>query len=420
MQDRGINVALPLINESRFDFYPDEKNNRIIYALKAMNGIGDDVARAIVENRPYNSIEDFCEKMIDTKLVTTAQMIKLIKGGCFTELHNKDRKLTMDWFLRTYAFSPCKGLTMQQFAKMQEMNIIPESLELAVKMVNFKKYVLDDSNLHTKYIEEGKKMVKRGYHDGYYTLDKNSQTFFTNHFTENSVVGLNKEFYLVSEKLFTKEVDSYIQPLKDWFAQVDTLELYNETMYKELWDKYASGTVPHWSMEALTYYDDEHELAGVNNELYGITNFFELPEEPEAYDYYTRFIGGEVKHMPKFKISRIAGVVLDNNSAHHSISLLTPNGVVTAKFSKGQFAFYNKQISAQLDENSDKKTVLEKSWFGRGRLLCLQGIRRGDQFVPMVYKDTIYKHTVNLIKEIHEDGTLLLQSERVKINGSEE
>lgn len=420
MQDRGINVALPLINESRFDFYPDEKHNRIIYALKAMNGIGDDVARAIVENRPYKSIEDFCMKMIDTKLVTTAQMIKLIKGGCFTELHNKDRKSTMDWFLRNYVFTPCKSLTMQQFAKMQEMNIIPDSLELAIKMVNFKKYVLDDSNLHTKHIDKNKKMVKRGYHDGYYTLDENSQPFFTNHFTENSIVGLNKEFYLVSEKLFTKEVDGYIQPLKDWFAQEDSLNLYNETVYKELWNKHANGTVPHWSMESLTYYDDQHELADINNDLYGITNFFELPEEPEVYDYYTRYIGGEAKSMPKFKISRIAGVVLDNNSAHHSISLLTPNGVVIAKFSKGQFAFYNKQISAQLDESSDKKTVLEKSWFRRGSLLCLQGIRRGDQFVPMVYKDTIYKHTVNLIQEVYEDGTMLLQTERVRVDGIKE
>ena len=88
-------------------------------------------------------------------------------------------------------------------------------------------------------------------------------------------------------------------------------------------------------------------------------------------------------------------------------------------FNSGQFAFYNKQISDQLDENSDKKTVLEKSWFGRGRLLCLQGVRRGDQFVPMVYKDTIYKHTVNLIQEVYEDGTMLLQTERVKVNGNE-
>ena len=30
----------------------------------------------------------------------------------------------------------------------------------------------------------------------------------------------------------------------------------------------------------------------------------------------------------------------------------------------------------------------------------------------MIYNDTIYKHTVNLIKEVKEDGTLLMQAER--------
>jgi predicted metallo-beta-lactamase superfamily hydrolase len=34
----------------------------------------------------------------------------------------------------------------------------------------------------------------------------------------------------------------------------------------------------------------------------------------------------------------------------------------------------------------------------------------------MVYKDTIYLHTVNRVQEIYEDGTLLLQSERTKID----
>ena len=420
MQQSGINIALPLVNEAQFGFTPDESNNRIIFGFKAMNGIGDEVARTIVENRPYTSIEDFCTRLIDTKLVKTSQMVKLIKGGCFTELHNKDRKVTMDWFLRNYVFEPCEKLGMQQFAKMAELEIIPSSLELAIKMVNFKKYVLEESNLHTKHIEEGKKMVKRGYHDGYYTLDENSQPFFTKHFTEQSVVGLNKTYYLVSEKLFTKEVDSYIQPLKDWFAKEDTLKLYNDALYRTVWNKYADGTIPHWNMQALSYYDGEHELAHVNNQLYGIVNFYDLPEEPEPYDYYTRYIGGEAKYVPKYKISRIAGVVLDTNKDHHSITLLTTTGIVNAKFSKGQFSFYNKQISAQLDKDSDKNTVLEKSWFGRGRLLCLQGIRRGDQFVPMIYKDTIYKHTVSLIQEIHEDGTMLLQTERVKVDGDNE
>ena len=342
-------------------------------------------------------------------------MVQLIKAGCFTELHSKDRTETMDWFLNKYAFTPSEKITMQQFNKLKELEIVPESLDLPVRMVNFKKYVLDDEGLCEKHIDEGKKIPKRGYHDGYYILDNNSQPFFKEHFTEDSVVKTKGDYYIVSEKLFTKEVDSYIQPLKDWFDSSDTLKLYNEALYKTIWDKYASGTLPSWSMQALSFYDGEHELEHINEELYGVVNFFDLPEEPEPYDYYTRYIDGSPKQIPKFKISRIAGTVINADNLHCMVTLLTKYGAVNVKFNKGHYAFYNKQISAKLDPNSDKKTVLEKSWLSRGSKIIIAGIRREDSFRPMIYKDTIYQHTVNRVQEIHEDGTLLLQSERTKV-----
>ena len=412
MQEAGIDIALPLINEANFGFTPDEKNNRIIFGFKAMNGIGDDVARIIVENRPYTSIEDFCTRLIDTKLVKNSQMIKLIKGGCFTELHNKDRKVTMEWYLRNYVFEPCNGLTMQQFNKMKELDFIPGALELPLRMINFKNYVLDDEGLYEKHIDEGKKIPKRGYHDGYYILDNNSQPFFKQYFTEESVVDIKGEYYIISEKKFTKEIDSYIQPLKDWMSKETTLEAYNQRLFKELWKKHAEGSIPHWNMEALCYYDGEHELEYINEKLYGIVNFFDLPEEPEPYEWYTRYINGEPKAIPKYKISRIAGVVLNCDNAHHLITILTRYGVVNIKHNKGQFAFYNKTIS-EVGEDGKKKR-LEESWFKRGNLIIISGYRRDDQFRPLVYADTIYKHTVNLINEVYEDGTILVQSERTK------
>ena len=414
MQKDGVVIGLPTINEARFEFVPDAKNNRIIFALKGMNGIGDDVARIIVENRPYSSIEDFCTRLVDTKLVKNSQMIKLIKGGCFTELHNTDRKVTMDWYLRNYVFEPCKSLTMQQFNKMKELEFIPQSLELPLRMINFKNYVLDDEGLYEKHIDEGKKIPKRGYHDGYYILDNNSQSFFKEHFTEDSVVGIKGQYYIVSEKKFTKEVDAKIQPLKDWMSKEETLEAYNTRLFEELWNKHAEGSIPHWNMEALCYYDGEHELEHVNEELYGIVNFFDLPEDPEPYEWYTRYINGEPKSMPKYKISRIAGTVLNSDNTRHITTVLTKYGVVNVKHNKGQYAFYNKTISESGEDG--KKKRLEESWFKRGNLITCQGIRRGDQFVPMVYTDTIYKHTVNLINEVYEDGTLLMQTERVQAN----
>jgi len=415
VQKEGVRVELPLINSAEFGFKADAENNRIVFGLKGINGIGDDLAQAIIQNRPYTSMEDFAKRMIDTKIITTSKMVQLIKAGCFTELHSLNRTETMEWFLKQYVFVPNDKLTMQQFKKAKELEIIPPSLELPLKMINFKNYILDDEVLIKKHIEEGKKVPKRGYHDGYYTLDENSQPFFIEHFTENSVVEINEDYYVVSEKLFAKEIDTKIQPIKDWLSSADTLSKYNDAVYQTIWEKHAEGTLPSWSMQALSYYDQAHELDNVNEEKYGIVNFFELPEEPEPYDHYTRYIDGVARLFPKFKISRIAGTVLNADNLHCMVTILTKYGAVQVKFNKGHYAFYNKQISAKLDPDSDKKTVLEKSWLSRGNKIVVAGTRRGDGFRPQTYKDTIYLHTVNRIERVNEDGTLLLQSERTKI-----
>ena len=96
------------------------------------------------------------------------------------------------------------------------------------------------------------------------------------------------------------------------------------------------------------------------------------------------------------------------------VTLLTPSGVVTIKFYKGQFSFYDKQIS-ELNEDGTK-TVLEKSWFDRGNKLLVTGYRREEQFVPKKYVDSAYRHTLQLITDINEKGELKLQSERIGEN----
>ena len=197
-------------------------------------------------------------------------------------------------------------------------------------------------------------------------------------------------------------------------SKPETLKQYNDKCYQLLWEKHASGSLPHWSMQSLCFYDEEHELEYVQEEKYGIVNFFDLPEDPEPYEWYTRYIDGKPVQNPKFKISRIAGTVLKTDNNRHTIALLTKYGVVNVKMNKGHYAFYNKRIKEK-DEKTDKSKIVENSWLQRGNLIIVAGIRRGDQFIPKVYKDTIYNHTVNLIKQVYDDGTLLLQSERVKV-----
>lgn len=415
MQNRGINIALPLINEAKFDFIPDESNNRIIFSLKSLNGIGDDVARAIIDNRPYNSLEEFCKKMIDTKLIGNAQMIQLIKAGCFTELHSKNREETMKWYIEQYIYSPSSKLTMSQYNHMVQMGIIPETYHLAQRMINFKKYVLDDEGFYSKYIEPGKKIPQKGYHDRWYILDQKSQTFFKEHFSENSIVAVDGEYYVISEKLFTKEIDLLIQPLKDWFNTQEALDLYNNKLFEEKWQQYAKGNIASWEMDSLCFYYSFHELKDLNYGKYGVVNFFDLQENPEPYDYYTRYYNGVKTLVPKNKIDRIAGTVLDSNNNRHTVTLLTRDGVVECKFSRGQYVHYSKRLTTKLDPNSEKKTVVEDSWFKRGTKLLVCGYRQDSNFRVYKYNDTIYSHTVNKITSIDDNGVIDIQYERAKI-----
>ena len=414
MQKEGVKIELPYINQTNFDFTPDVENNSIIYGLKSISGIGDAVAEAIIKYQPYSSIEDFMSKLYDTGLIKNSHMFQLIKAGCFTKIHNQDRKETMRWFMRNYIFEPCKNLTLSQMGKMQEMNFIPKQLKEVSRIINFKKYVLAEDKLFYKHIDENKKVPKRGYHDGHYLLDDISMPFFKQHFSEDSVVGVNGEYYIISEKKFSKEADTLLIPFREWLSNKDTLAAYNENLFKIEEVKHAAGTIADWEMDSLCYYYTNHALDKIDAKKYNFTDFYSLPKEPNAYDWYSRKRSdGTVARMPKFEISRIAGTVLNTDKNHHIVSILTTTGVVNVKFNRGEFAFYNRRISKE-NEADGKKTVMENSWFARGNKIICIGYRQDDVFRAYRYADTIYPHTCSLIKDIDINNELEIQYERIK------
>ena len=413
MQRRGIKIFNPDINKAGFGFIPDIDNNAIICGLKSLCGIGDDVAKTIIANRPYASFDDFCIRMIETKKVQNSQMLVLIKAGCFLNLDSQDRAETMRKYLTKYQYKPTEKLTLAQIKAIKEYAIIPEDLAICVRYIDFKKYVLDPSGFVANYKDPNKKVPKCGYHDRYYVLDEQSQAFFTEHFTEDSVIRVQNGFYVVSEKKFSKEIDAKLEPLRQWFESDAALNAYNKATFSSIWNQYASGNEAKWSMQALTYYDDKHELDGVDNHKYDIVDFNLMTEEPESYETYTRWIDGEVKELPKYVIHRIAGCVINADNNHHTVSILTQYGIVDAKFYKEAYAHYNRRIS--ITDDKGKKTVVEEPWFKRGTLLAIAGFRRGDQWIPRVYADSVFKHTVNRIVSIEEDGSLDLQVERTKV-----
>lgn len=350
---------------------------------------------SIIENRPYTSFDDFLTRMFDTKIIKNGQMVQLIKGGCFDSFG--DRKEIMKQFV-LHTFKPKEKLNMQNMPMLVEKDLLPEEYQLEKRFFNYKKYI---SQFVYKTIAKPKdKLLK---------LNDISQLFFEQHFSEDSVVEMSDDGYLViSENKFKKEYDKKMGGLKEWLSKEETVQYINEKLFNELWDEYNKDSLSKWEMESLSFYYHEHELAKVNNEKYDISLFSELPEAPVVVREY------ESRGIPRkeFQLQRIAGTVLDKDKNKHQVTVLTTDGVVVVKFYAGAFSHYNKQISRSISK--DKKEILEKSWFTRGNKLLITGFRCGEKFFPRTYKNSIYQHTVALIKEIEQNGNLVLQTERIK------
>lgn len=432
LQSKGVNITPPDINKTNFGFTPDEQNNLIIFGLKGVTGIGDDSAYEIINNRPYTSLEDFHNKLVETKkevtlstgktqsksLVPFGSAVSLIKAGGFDKIHSDTSRQELLFNYLKMNFPDKKTLDLRALETVMELGIVPEKFQLGVRVNRFKTFILRKENfMHNDEQSKSKKWyILKG------TNDRNHEAtiqFFAEHFLccmqERTDYYYNENGDIIfSCKLkstgFEKRFDDLTRELKVWLKSPDCLNRYNEFKFKEVVDKYAHGSISKWEMDSLSYYYHEHELAHINREKYLIENFSDLPEEPVIASY------GQYKNReyPIFELHRIAGTVLDKNKNKHTVTLLTINGdVITLKFYSGQFGYYDKTISEVNEDGS--KTTIESGWLSRGSLLMVTGYRKGDIFKPKKYKNSIYQHTLTLIEEVRDDGVLLVKTDRAKI-----
>ena len=91
------------------------------------------------------------------------------------------------------------------------------------------------------------------------------------------------------------------------------------------------------------------------------------------------------------------------------VTILTPTGVVNVKFRKEYFTLFDKQISQKQPDGTKK--IIEKSWFNRGNMIVVQGIRSGDDFIAKKYASTA-GHQLYHIDEIQPNGNLILRNNR--------
>ena len=396
IKSKGIKVSLVNINTSNYGFEPDIENNRILYGLKAISNISEDTIEKIKSNRPYNGIKDF---MVRCPLTKTA-MINLIKAGAFDEIDTtfNSRKEIMAYYILQNCDAK-KRLTLQNFNGLVQHNLIPQELEMQIRIFNFNKYL---------------KAYKK--HGQNYLFDDACMQFFEKFLSEYldclTIENGNAE---IAQTKWDKIYQKYMDVAREWLKgnHDEILAEYNKVLFKEVWDKYASGNKSHWEMDSLCFYYGKHELINVDNNKYGIVDFRELSPVPDVEYYFKR--GG--KQIPIYKLRRIAGTVLAKDDNRCSVILLTTTGVVPVKFTRDYYAMFKKQIS-EIQPDGTKK-VIEKGWFGRGKMLLVTGFRREDTWVAKTYQST-EGHQLYLIEEVIGDEIKIRHDRYTSNNAFEE
>lgn len=379
VQQRDVVVGLPNINKSRYTFTPDIENNRIMYGVKGITRIGDDLVKKIIENRPYSSFNDFMSKV----KVNKVQTINLIKSGAFDELEGKSREEIMYNYLAKAA--DCKkDCNLRNMQMLINQNLLTEDYEYYGRLFNFNKYL---------------KKFKSG---ADYVLDEIALNFYEKNYDVDLLQPVENGM-AINQKIWDKIYSKGMDPMRDYLKshKQEMLDKMNANLIKEIVDKYAKGSISKWEMDSLGFYHGNHELANVIECEYDIRNFFDEPEDPVVASVF--YPKGKDTPVPIFDTYRIVGTVIHKDKTKHLVTLLTPNGVVNVKVWQAQFTKYDKQLSEKLPNG--KKKVIEKSWFSRGNKLMITGFRRGDNFVPKIYARGRYEHPFELITGV-ENGLL--------------
>ena len=384
MLSAGIKISLPDINRSDFTFTPDVEGNEIIFGMKGIAKVNTDLAKDIIKHRPYKDLDDFLAKVKINKIPT----INLIKAGAFDRTCKLPREEIMKYYIDSISDKKNK-LTLANVPMLDKHGLLTGEWEFYRKLFNFNKYLKKH-----KYLD-------------YYELDEIAFKFYESNFNVDVLIFKDGK-QLILQKVWDKKYASGMEKLKLHLKNsTDLLNKLNQQLYQEVFDKYAQGSISKWEMDSVNFYYHEHEMAHINFYQYDIRDFSEQSDNPIVEKIIQTKDG---KKIPMFELWRIAGTVIDKNKLKHTVTLSTPFGIVDVKIYKSQFAKYDKQLSEKQSDGTKK--VVEKSWFSRGNKLMITGIRRDGNFIPKVYKNSIYQYPIQLIDKIEKDGSLTFRPMR--------
>ena len=393
-------VDSPNINYSKEAFTIYE--NKILYGLRALSEVGSEDIETILNNRPFNSYEDFIERC-GTQLAKNA-VVNLIKCGALDSFGNRIN--LMNQYINSIVELK-DSFSLANIPMLIESGLISKTYEDEIIYYNIYKAICTKPNLVPK------DKLPDGLKSDWFYINDNILDVFLDKYNEMKedldYVQIDFGTYIVHKGKIKKALDKKIEKITMLLKDKEVVNKYNAIVYKEIYDKYCKGSIAKWEMDSMSYYKTEHELSKVNTKRYTIENFYDLPEDPVANE--TGFYRG--RPFNRYKLSLIMGTVLDRDKTKHTVELLTPSGVVTCKMYDGSFNHYNRTLS-KVQEDGKKKRI-EESWFKRGTLMMVYGFRLGDQFKPRKYKNSVFQHTIMKITRLMDNGEIIVQEERVSV-----
>lgn len=354
-------ITYPDINKSKLGFMPNVERNTIIYGLKGITRITSPVIDLIMQNRPYSSLEDFCNKN-KSRILSKDKIIYLIKAGCFNDIEKKNvREILTEYIEQTC--DKKKRLTLQNVNMLIDNNLLPEEFSFESSVFKINKIMKKDENDSIPY---------------YYIPEIPSEVKERIEAQINPLVVKNDngrvlEAYLKDE--WTSMIYAPMQKkLREYIKanQIVLLDKLNHSLFQAEWNKYAAGDESQWELDSLNYYKSGSPLVSIVPQ---INKEFELSSLDDIKEgRIDGFFHIKDKNIPKMHLYNIIGTVLNSNTTKGLVTIQTPDGVTTMKLYKDLFAFYNNANDTP-------------SFFDKGTNLLITGIKKGDMFIPKIYKN---------------------------------
>ena len=379
----STSILLPDVNKSRLSFTPDAEDNTILYGLKGITKVTDPAIEEIMMNRPFASLNDFLDRTTK-KTVSSDKVLNLIKAGAFNEIEGKSTREVLTKYIDMTSDKKNR-LTLQNANALIDRNLFPNELYKECEVYKL-----------TKELRKHRTADKLWYRVDFSFPGEKEDIWREVFKASNPKIEYVDDAPVINSDAWDNYYDRNMDKLRVYIKNnsAELLEKLNNSLFQERWDKYCQGDELDWQLESLNFFFDGHPLSIAAREL-GIELTPLKYLEEDAQDGFFVIKG---KEIPKMRLYSIAGTVIDSNTTKSTVTVQTPDGVITLKIFKSLYSIFDKVVYS-----ADGMEIVQDSFFAKGTNLLITGIKRGSTFVPKVYKSTGRKAIlkINLTEDRH-------------------